>query len=101
MRVSAVTVRRRLIFILITGMLIFGIFTARLAYVQFYMNGWLTRQALDSWSRQIPYEAERGDILDRNGEVLATIEPAFRIGCAETSPGSCENRGKIGPRSQC
>lgn len=53
-------------------MLIFGIFTARLAYVQFYMNGWLTRQALDSWSRQIPYEAERGDILDRNGEVLAT-----------------------------
>lgn len=72
MRVSAVTVRRRLIFILITGMLIFGIFTARLAYVQFYMNGWLTRQALDSWSRQIPYEAERGDILDRNGEVLAT-----------------------------
>ncbi|WP_077614485.1 stage V sporulation protein D [Caenibacillus caldisaponilyticus] len=72
MRVSAVTVRRRLIFILIAGMLIFGIFTARLAYVQFYMNGWLTRQALDSWSRQIPYEAERGDILDRNGEVLAT-----------------------------
>jgi len=71
-RVSAVTVRRRLIFILIAGMLIFGIFTARLAYVQFYMNGWLTRQALDSWSRQIPYEAERGDILDRNGEVLAT-----------------------------
>lgn len=53
-------------------MLIFGIFTARLAYVQFYMNGWLTRQALESWSRQIPYEAERGDILDRNGEVLAT-----------------------------
>lgn len=72
MRVSAVTVRRRLIFILIAGMFIFGIFTARLAYVQFYMNGWLTRQALDSWSRQIPYEAERGDILDRNGEVLAT-----------------------------
>jgi stage V sporulation protein D (sporulation-specific penicillin-binding protein) len=71
-RVSAVTVRRRLIFILIAGILIFGIFTARLAYVQFYMNGWLTRQALDSWSRQIPYEAERGDILDRNGKVLAT-----------------------------
>ena len=72
MRVSNVTVRKRLVFILVIGTLIFGVFAVRLGYVQFYMNGWLTKQALDSWSRQIPYEAERGDILDRNGEILAT-----------------------------
>jgi stage V sporulation protein D (sporulation-specific penicillin-binding protein) len=71
-RVSNVTVRKRLVIILVIGVLVFSIFAVRLGYVQFFMNGWLTNQALDSWSRQIPYEAERGDILDRNGQVLAT-----------------------------
>lgn len=72
MRVSNVTVRKRLVFILIVGVLVFAVFAVRLGYVQFFMNGWLTNKALDSWSRQIPYEAERGDILDRNGQILAT-----------------------------
>ncbi|MGV3487759.1 MAG: stage V sporulation protein D [Tuberibacillus sp.] len=72
MRVSNVTVRKRLVLILLIGMLVFSVFAVRLGYVQFYMNGWLTKRALDSWSRQIPYEAERGDILDRNGKILAT-----------------------------
>lgn len=72
MRVSNVTMRKRLMFILFIGVAAFAIFIGRLAYVQFFKNNWLTNQALDSWSRQIPYEAERGDILDRNGKVLAT-----------------------------
>ncbi|MFC4617252.1 stage V sporulation protein D [Camelliibacillus cellulosilyticus] len=72
MRVSNVTVRKRLVLILIIGILVFAVFAVRLGYVQFFMNGWLTQKALDSWSRQIPYEAERGDILDRNGKKLAT-----------------------------
>lgn len=72
MRVSNVTVRKRLIFVLIVGLVAFGIFIVRLGYVQLFMNSWLTQKALDSWSREIPYEAERGDILDRNGNILAT-----------------------------
>ncbi len=43
MRVSNVTVRKRLIFILISGILIFTIIDIRLGYVQFfsweYVNG--------------------------------------------------------------
>ncbi|WEG11666.1 stage V sporulation protein D [Pullulanibacillus sp. KACC 23026] len=74
MRVSNVTVRKRLIFILIFGLLVFGGFIIRLGYVQIFMNNWLTQKALDSWSKEIPYAAERGDILDRNGNVLATNE---------------------------
>ncbi|MBM7644261.1 stage V sporulation protein D (sporulation-specific penicillin-binding protein) [Scopulibacillus daqui] len=72
MRVSNVTVRKRLIFILIIGIVVFCLFIVRLGYVQFFKNGELSKKALDSWSRQIPYEAERGDIVDRNGKVLAT-----------------------------
>lgn len=36
------------------------------------MGDWLYNQAQDSWSRNVPYEAQRGDILDRNGIELAT-----------------------------
>ncbi|TCP29086.1 stage V sporulation protein D (sporulation-specific penicillin-binding protein) [Scopulibacillus darangshiensis] len=72
MRVSNVTVRKRLIVILLIGIVVFAVFIVRLGYVQFFKNGWLSGKALDSWSRQIPYEAERGDILDRNGKELAT-----------------------------
>ncbi|HET7522392.1 MAG TPA: stage V sporulation protein D [Bacillales bacterium] len=72
MRVSNVTVRRRLVFLLIVGICIFASFIVRLGYVQFKMGDWLYEQARDSWSRNIEYKAERGDIVDRNGVVLAT-----------------------------
>lgn len=71
-RVSNVTVRKRLILLLIIGLLVFITFIARLGYVQFVMGDWLYSQAQDTWSRNIPYEAQRGDIVDRNGIELAT-----------------------------
>ncbi|MBU8907116.1 stage V sporulation protein D [Desertibacillus haloalkaliphilus] len=72
MRVSNVTVRKRLIFVLLVGLLVFTIIAIRLGYVQFALGDWLTDQAEDSWSRNIPFEAKRGEILDRNDTVLAT-----------------------------
>ncbi|OLO40792.1 stage V sporulation protein D [Alkalihalophilus pseudofirmus] len=72
MRVSNVTVRKRLVFVLICGLIIFLIIAIRLGYVQFGMGNWLTDRAEDSWSRDIPFEAKRGEILDRNDEILAT-----------------------------
>ncbi|TLS35238.1 stage V sporulation protein D [Pseudalkalibacillus caeni] len=72
MRVSNVTVRRRLVLTLVIGLLIFAVIVVRLGYVQLYMGDWLSGKAKDSWSRNIPFEAKRGDILDRNGVALAT-----------------------------
>ncbi len=60
MRVSNVTVRKRLIFILISGILIFTIIDIRLGYVQFFLGNMLTDRAKDSWSRNITFEPERG-----------------------------------------
>ncbi len=71
-RVSNVTVRKRLAISLVLGILIFTIIDIRLGYVQFYKGDWLTGKARDSWSREIPFEPERGKILDRNGVELAT-----------------------------
>ncbi|MED2973424.1 stage V sporulation protein D [Fictibacillus sp. B-59209] len=72
MRVSNVTVRRRLIFVLTFGLIFFFIIGVRLGYVQFVIGDWLTGKALDSWSRNIPFEPQRGEILDRNNVPLAT-----------------------------
>jgi stage V sporulation protein D (sporulation-specific penicillin-binding protein) len=72
MRVSNVTVRRRLIIVLTFGILLFSIIDIRLGIVQFILGDMLTERAKDSWSRNIPFEAERGEILDRNGIPLAT-----------------------------
>lgn len=72
MRVSNVTVRRRLVFVLIFGLIFFFVIVLRLAYVQFVLGNDLTDRAEDSWSRNIPFEAERGEIRDRNGVPLAT-----------------------------
>ena len=72
MRVSNVTVRKRLIIVLFGGLLVFAVIAFRLGYVQFALGDWLTQKAEDSWSRDIPFEAKRGEILDRNGVVLAT-----------------------------
>lgn len=72
MRVSHVTVRRRLTVVLLVGILLFTIIDLRLGYVQFALGNMLTDRAKDSWSRNIPFEPERGEILDRNGVPLAT-----------------------------
>ncbi|MEH7387545.1 stage V sporulation protein D [Bacillus sp. JJ1521] len=76
MRVSNVTVRRRLSLVLFIGFLLFLIIDVRLGYVQFFVGNKLTALAKDSWSRDIPFEPERGNILDRNDVVLATNQSA-------------------------
>jgi stage V sporulation protein D (sporulation-specific penicillin-binding protein) len=72
MRVSNVTVRKRLMVAMLVGFLIFLIIDVRLGYVQFILGDMLTGQAKGSWSRNIPFEPERGEIVDRNGVALAT-----------------------------
>ncbi|CEG26727.1 stage V sporulation protein D [Bacillus sp. B-jedd] len=72
MRVSNVTVRKRLMAVLFVGIMVFLIIDVRLGYVQFFMGDMLTDKAKNSWSREIPFAPERGEIVDRNGVPLAT-----------------------------
>ncbi|MBM7715576.1 stage V sporulation protein D [Siminovitchia sp. FSL H7-0308] len=75
-RVSAVTVRKRLSFFLFIGIIVFLIIDIRLGYVQFVLGNSLTDKARDSWSRNIPFEPERGLILDRNNVPIAENKSA-------------------------
>jgi len=71
LRVSNVTVRRRILLTLVVGLLLYLILGARLGYVQLVQGHWLAQKADALWSRDVPFEAKRGKILDRNGEILA------------------------------
>lgn len=71
MRVSGVTVRRRIFVSIIIGLVLFGILIFRLGYIQIFKGQWLSKNAEDLWTRNIYFEARRGKIYDRNGELLA------------------------------
>lgn len=67
MRVSNVTVRRRLfIGIIILGIMFISLI-GRLAYVQLVIGPEIAVRAEDSWRRTVPFTAKRGAITDRNG----------------------------------
>lgn len=70
MRVSNVTVRRRLWYALCIGSLLFAALVVRLAYVQLAIGPELAKRAEDTWRRNIPFAAKRGEIWDRNGVKL-------------------------------
>ncbi|HUC93139.1 MAG TPA: stage V sporulation protein D [Paenibacillus sp.] len=67
MKISGVTVRRRLFFILLGAIVAFLALAVRLGYVQLWTGKELAEKAENSWRRDIPFTAKRGEILDRNG----------------------------------
>jgi len=71
LKVSQVTVRKRLYAMTILAVFAFAALIVRLGYVQLWAGGEITKKAEDSWRRNIPYAAKRGEILDRNGARLA------------------------------
>ncbi len=71
MRVSNVTVRRRIFIALLIGVVLYSLLIVRLGYVQVVKGPWLMGLADDLWSRNLPFEAKRGMVYDRNGKVLA------------------------------
>ncbi|MEX1030341.1 MAG: stage V sporulation protein D [Paenibacillaceae bacterium] len=71
MKVSRATMRKRLFVSLIIGSLFFLALITRLGYVQIWKGAELSEQAENSWRREIPFTAKRGEIQDRNGTPLA------------------------------
>ena len=71
MKVSNVTTRRRLFAALLLLTVLFAALLIRLGYIQLWKGSELAERAEDSWRRNIPVTAKRGEILDRNGIRLA------------------------------
>lgn len=71
MKNSQVTIRKRLLWLLLGLTMMFGALVVRLAYVQLGQGAELSQKAEESWRRNIPFSAKRGEISDRNGVTLA------------------------------
>jgi len=69
-RVSSLLFKRRIVYVLLFSVMGLVILWIRLWYVQILQGDWLLLKAEDLWSRDVPFEAKRGRILDRNGVVL-------------------------------
>lgn len=65
-----VTIRKRVAYLFLFIAVIMVGLGCRLMYLQFYKSNWLTENAMDQRVRDIPVEAKRGTIFDRNGREL-------------------------------
>lgn len=52
---------------------------ARLVYIQVIDGKRLSVKALDQWTRDVPVTGERGDIVDRNGKLLADTAALYTV----------------------
>ncbi|MEW6661361.1 MAG: penicillin-binding protein 2 [Bacillota bacterium] len=67
----------RIYFLIVT--VIFAVLLSRLFYLQVLHTADFQAQSAKNRTRWISLEARRGDVLDRNKEVLATSKPVFSI----------------------
>lgn len=67
------TISKKRLKVIIYAFIFFGIAVVlRLFYVQIIQHDKLTELAKENWDREIPFSSERGEIVDKNGEVIVT-----------------------------
>lgn len=70
-KLSALLVRRRIVFLFMTATVALGSLFLRLAYLQLARNPFFTYLALEQRFRGMPVDPRRGRILDTHGTILA------------------------------
>ncbi len=62
--------------------------------MQVAWSGELAGRAIDQWTREIPVIAERGEIIDRNGELLAGNATKYTVFARSNAVKNAENTAK-------
>src|SRR5690625_2110662 len=78
-RMTSSTVKVRLRFIFLLFSIIVLAMVIRLGYVQFVLSDEITDRAVELWLRDISFQPDRGEILDRHGKGLATNVSATSV----------------------
>lgn len=73
------SMQKRLLAILLLLVSIFVILSGRLFYLQVIKAQFLQQKAEEQWTRELPINAERGAIYDRNGITLAVSYTTYDI----------------------
>ena len=76
---SSVNLKKRIIALSIVFLLGFFVIIGRLYVVQVHNSKFLQSKALDQWLRDIPTQAKRGAITDRNGLSLVSSYSVYDI----------------------
>ena len=67
------SVSKKRLRLIVYAFMIFGLAVViRLFYVQVLKHDELTELAKENWDREVPFASERGEITDRNGEIIVT-----------------------------
>ncbi|MBO7508489.1 MAG: stage V sporulation protein D, partial [Clostridia bacterium] len=73
------SMQKRLLAILMLLISIFIFLIGRLAYLEVFKAEFLQNMALEQWTRDLPINAARGTICDRNGVVLAVSYTTYDV----------------------
>ncbi len=71
--------KKRLPAIILLAVFLFSLIFVKLIFVMIVDGRELQVKALDQWTRDLPSDAPRGEILDRNGEVLAGTATRYNV----------------------
>lgn len=72
-------VKKRLLIVAVIVILCFSAVVIRLMYLQIISAGVITARGSGQWTRGVPMTAMRGDIVDRNGVVLADSDIVYTL----------------------
>lgn len=70
---------------------LFAALIGRLIYIEVITSSDLQAKAMEQWMRDVPLQAERGEIYDRNGVLLADSETVYTV---YARPMSVSNKAK-------
>ena len=76
---SIFSLTKRLLALFLLVIFLFFVIICRLFYLQFFKGKWLQAKAQDQWTRDLPLNAIRGNIIDVNGVLLATNYSTYDI----------------------
>ncbi len=76
---SDALIKKRIVILLVLFSLLVIVLIARVGYWQIYKADWLKELAQEQWTRKINIFADRGDILDTNGNPLAISKNCYTV----------------------
>lgn len=92
---SLSVLRKRLFAVIAAITFLFCLFLMRFFYIQVIWEDDLNARAIDQWAREIPVSAGRGNIYDRNGELLAGNVAAYSVYARANAVTDAENTATL------
>lgn len=87
--------KKRLLTLIVAAIFLFAVIFCRLAYIQVIWGKDLQVKASEQWQRDLPIKAYRGDIVDANGNLIATTETGYSVCARPKSVTDAEHAAKI------